>query len=909
MNSHAKVESDHAAEISDLFDEIVNKTNGTVSHIELSTVLSLTAGAAKNDLLLLVDEMKQKKLELGKKQFIRLLLKRAYNSWNSHLNQHENVALSHVIVTLKRHRHMKIFSEFFMSKGVAGAQFVGPDQVKSMTGSNKELQSATDTINESSNINENTVHKTKEQLHDQWLWNQRKQLVRVYRSFKCQAQNVFAIVFNAKSRRLELHLVSPNSRHVQIYSSRYFIILLSRNGGQFAVACTSYLGHRNYLERIKGCHHCVSPDALLTNYIFCNGKEPNIGAGLAEPVLQQAYQVDPSVPFSALKMISLETFIATNIDHLHSNHGSITFSSMGQLYEWSCKEIVDREVEKCNPMVKTSCIHPTIAEVNVISSSHYIVPRMHQRAAHEYCSYLSQRAYILEGSTTPIQVKIALESDVTSVCCLWNESKIKMGPRHVQSQLKHMKSISSGGEITIALSEDGHVYSWGKGAYGKLGVGSRYSAHARIATKLSGFSKPITRVVCGTHHVLAIDEIGITYSWGGNSHGQLGTGNLNDVCHPEPLVLLKDKIIIDLMAGDDHSLVLTDHGQVFSFGINWCGQLGIASPTKMHVTVPTLVPFSSEDSDTIYLIQSIAMTCAAVSITGKVYVWGLCAMPLLGVVCRYEPQLLDFSVFDKPKLIKEDFTSMITSVAISAGNVVLALAPSTSFSSLLDRSRGRDNNCPLERSTLDTRRCCLLNTTEFFGRFELGEEVIHVLVELPEAAAGVVSTSQYIKELIKESVGKLADEREEKQSMRLREDCLNFDKPVDTSIVGYQWLPNVAESEGDFQLVDIAGDKSLLSTVDPRLPFRMNGTADVLLVNRRARNPLNKLAGIRVVIELKKKVESSHFPQALGQLASCSLKAPLHCYPVSLLTDHWHFSWFNENHVVAQVTLKYRRTR
>ncbi|KAE8964838.1 hypothetical protein PF011_g28522 [Phytophthora fragariae] len=167
--------------------------------------------------------------------------------------------------------------------------------------------------------------------------------------------------------------------------------------------------------------------------------------------------------------------------------------------------------------------------------------------------------------------------------------------------------------------------------------------------------------------------------------------------------------------------------------------------------------------------------------------------------------------------------------------------------------------------------------------------------------------------------------------MRLREDFPDFDEPVDTSIVGYQWISNVAKREvsqragcmaylrlylktlldrGDFQLVDIAHDESLLSIVDPRLPFRINGTADVLLVNRRAKNPLNKLAGIRLVIKLKKKVESAHFPQALGQLASCSLKAPLHCYPVSLLTDlndHWHFSWFNEERVVAQATLNYPR--
>ncbi|DBA04862.1 TPA: hypothetical protein N0F65_004499, partial [Lagenidium giganteum] len=102
---------------------------------------------------------------------------------------------------------------------------------------------------------------------------------------------------------------------------------------------------------------------------------------------------------------------------------------------------------------------------------------------------------------------------------------------------------------------------------------------------------------------------------------------------------------------------------------------------------------------------------------------------------------------------------------------------------------------------------------------------------------------------------------------------------------------------GDFQLarkdaaVNCCSAVAFIRNGSFGLPFRMNGLGI-------AKNPLNKLAGIRFVIELKKKVESSHFPQALGQLASC----------MSLLTDlndHWHFSWFHEERVVAQVTLNY----
>lgn len=120
------------------------------------------------------------------------------------------------------------------------------------------------------------------------------------------------------------------------------------------------------------------------------------------------------------------------------------------------------------------------------------------------------------------------------------------------------------------------------------------------------------------------------------------------------------------------------------------------------------------------------------------------------------------------------------------------------------------------------------------------------------------------------------------KKMRLTEDVLDIKEPLDTSIAGYPWIARVAYDEGsqragylvylhqhlkklmdrgDFLLDDIADDKSVLSIVDPRLPFRLNGTADVLLINRRTKNPLIK------------SVKPSHVPQALGQLVSCSMKA------------------------------------
>ncbi|EEY55111.1 Crinkler (CRN) family protein [Phytophthora infestans T30-4] len=238
------------------------------------------------------------------------------------------------------------------------------------------------------------------------------------------------------------------------------------------------------------------------------------------------------------------------------------------------------------------------------------------------------------------------------------------------------------------------------------------------------------------------------------------------------------------------------------------------------------------------------------------------------------------------------------------------------------------------------------------GMLSPSTDEIHVLVVVPEQDGTISNdmsavTTPLTVEQVEMSMNKVLRERDEKASaysfsdlntameerivkkMRLTENIPDVKEPVDTSIAGYSWIPKIVESEesqragymaylqqhlktlidrGDFLLDDIAGDKSVLNIVDPRLPFAMKGTADVLLINRTAKNPLIKLAGVSLVIELKKKVEPGHVPQAIGQLVSCSMKAPLNCYPLSLLTDlndHWHFSWFSDKHVLTQVTLKY----
>ncbi|OQR81404.1 Crinkler (CRN) family protein [Thraustotheca clavata] len=224
---------------------------------------------------------------------------------------------------------------------------------------------------------------------------------------------------------------------------------------------------------------------------------------------------------------------------------------------------------------------------------------------------------------------------------------------------------------------------------------------------------------------------------------------------------------------------------------------------------------------------------------------------------------------------------------------------------------------------------------------------IYVLVVLPpEMPATSKRSIEELGEIVEESVKKVLTVQGEKMSVHSMSDMnsekkhrilqklslavkvLTLNEPRDTSIPCYQWKEGYSEDHDEqraqymaylkthlktlldndcFSLVDIASKKSVLNTADPRLPFRLNGTADILLVNSNDTD-LIPMAGLCFVIELQKKVEKKHIYKAIAQLVCTSIKAPLGCYPMSLLTDlndTWHFCYFSEKNVLNQVIFKY----
>ncbi|XP_062852312.1 probable E3 ubiquitin-protein ligase HERC3 isoform X1 [Trichomycterus rosablanca] len=137
-------------------------------------------------------------------------------------------------------------------------------------------------------------------------------------------------------------------------------------------------------------------------------------------------------------------------------------------------------------------------------------------------------------------------------------------------------SVACGQAHSLALSEKGQVFAWGGGEGGQLGLGTVEEAVRvpRLIKKLC--EHRISQVMCGNQHCIALSKDGQLFTWGQNSSGQLGLGKGEpNSLSPQPLKSLSGIPLAQISAGGDHSFALSLSGAVFAWGRNSAGQLGL----------------------------------------------------------------------------------------------------------------------------------------------------------------------------------------------------------------------------------------------------------------------------------------------------------------------------------------------
>ena len=203
--------------------------------------------------------------------------------------------------------------------------------------------------------------------------------------------------------------------------------------------------------------------------------------------------------------------------------------------------------------------------------------------------------------------------------------------RQQDSELRITEIQDDKAQLTFGVLSDGTMYALTQSGVIHLVTMATTGAESTNESSTLQFGPalpipdkvPVAQMTCGSDHVLAVSQRGDLFSFGLNSRGQLGLGDILPRSQPTLVKALAGIRTVSIACGDWHSLVLSEFGDVYAWGWNEHGQLG-HSPDSPVVAVPTLIELRSEDQDD---VNFVSIGCGerhsvAVSEGGGVYTWG-----------------------------------------------------------------------------------------------------------------------------------------------------------------------------------------------------------------------------------------------------------------------------------------------
>ncbi|KAJ7974087.1 Regulator of chromosome condensation (RCC1) family with FYVE zinc finger domain-containing protein [Quillaja saponaria] len=118
--------------------------------------------------------------------------------------------------------------------------------------------------------------------------------------------------------------------------------------------------------------------------------------------------------------------------------------------------------------------------------------------------------------------------------------------------------IACGHSLTVGLTISGHVFTMGSAVYGQLGSPqSNGKIPFLVEDKLSGES--VEEIACGAYHVAVLTSRNEVYTWGKGANGRLGHGDVEDRKIPTLVEALKDRHVKYIACGSNYTAAICLH--------------------------------------------------------------------------------------------------------------------------------------------------------------------------------------------------------------------------------------------------------------------------------------------------------------------------------------------------------------
>ncbi|XP_037375902.1 inhibitor of Bruton tyrosine kinase isoform X2 [Talpa occidentalis] len=133
--------------------------------------------------------------------------------------------------------------------------------------------------------------------------------------------------------------------------------------------------------------------------------------------------------------------------------------------------------------------------------------------------------------------------------------------------------------VVFKTTDPTDVYTWGDNTNFTLGHGTQNSKHhPELVDLFSRSGVYIKQVVLCKFHSVFLSQKGQVYTCGHGPGGRLGHGDEQTCLVPRLVEGLSGHNCSQVAAAKDHTIVLTDDGCVYTFGLNIFHQLGIIPP-------------------------------------------------------------------------------------------------------------------------------------------------------------------------------------------------------------------------------------------------------------------------------------------------------------------------------------------